>query len=81
MTKLKLGSLQDLKPVKLTVELPADLFADLVAYGAVLGRDTEAGAAPIEPVRLVAPMLRHFIANDRGFARARRAARVSSSGG
>lgn len=32
MTKLKLGPLPDDKPVKITVELPAPLHRDLVAY-------------------------------------------------
>ncbi|ETW14548.1 hypothetical protein ATO8_01525 [Roseivivax marinus] len=70
MTKLKLGPIPDYKPVKLTVELPADLHRDLVAYGDILGQ--EAGQGPIEPKKLVAPMLQRFIATDRGFAKARR---------
>ena len=68
MTKLKLGPLTDERPVKLTVELPATLHADLQAYGRLLGED---GGA-IEPARLIVPMLQRFIATDRGFARARR---------
>jgi hypothetical protein len=32
MAKLKLGALPDDKPVKVTVELPAPLHRDLVAY-------------------------------------------------
>lgn len=35
MTKLKLGPLADDRPVKLTVELPAAVHRDLVAYGRV----------------------------------------------
>lgn len=73
MTGLKLAALPDDKPVKLTIELPAALFADLVAYGAILGRNSDPPAA-IEPARLVVPMLQRFIASDRGFAKARRAA-------
>jgi len=38
MTKLKLGSLVDDKPVKLNVELPASIYRDLVAYGELLAR-------------------------------------------
>ena len=34
MTKLKLGRLVDDKPVKLSIELPASVHRDLVAYGA-----------------------------------------------
>lgn len=70
MTKLKLGPIPNDKPVKLTVELPAELYRDLIAYGEILGR--EAGQGPIEPVKLVVPMLERFIATDRAFARARR---------
>ncbi|MGQ0687022.1 DUF2274 domain-containing protein [Bradyrhizobium sp.] len=71
MTKLKLWPLIDDKPVKLTIELPASVHRDLVAYGAQLARI--AGAAkPLEPVQLIAPMLERFMATDRVFAKARR---------
>lgn len=70
MTKLKLGPIPDDKPVKLTLELPASLHRDLLAYGEILGR--EAGRGPIEPVKLAVPMLERFMATDRGFAKARR---------
>lgn len=40
MTKLKRGPLADDKPVKLTVELPAAVHRDLVAYAELLGRMT-----------------------------------------
>ena len=36
MTKLKLGPLADDRPVKLSVELPAAVHRDLVAYAAAL---------------------------------------------
>jgi hypothetical protein len=71
MTKLKLGSLVDDKPVKLNVELPASIYRDLVAYGEILARTTGT-AGPIEPVKLIAPMLERFMATDRVFAKARR---------
>lgn len=70
MTKLKLGPLPDDKPVKVTVELPAPLHRDLVAYAEVLAHET-CQPAP-DPVRLIIPMLERFIATDRGFAKARR---------
>jgi hypothetical protein len=73
MTKLKLGPIRDDKPVKLTVELPAELHRDLIVYGEILGR--EGGKGPVEPKKLVVPMLERFIASDRGFARARCAPR------
>ena len=70
MAKLKLGPLVDDKPVRLTVELPAQVHRDLVAYAEVLARETDSDAA--EPVKLVGPMLARFMATDRGFAKARR---------
>ncbi|WP_299603459.1 DUF2274 domain-containing protein [uncultured Tateyamaria sp.] len=70
MTKLKLGPIHDDKPVKLTVELPADVHRDLCDYAAVLGQQT---GQDLEPARLVAPMLDRFMATDRGFAAARKA--------
>lgn len=70
MTKLKLGPIPDDKPVKLTVELPAELYRDLIVYGEILGR--EEGQEPVEAKKLVVPMLERFIVTDRGFAKARR---------
>ncbi|WP_292894611.1 DUF2274 domain-containing protein [Nitratireductor sp.] len=72
MTKLKLGPLADDKPVKVTVELPASVHRDLIAYAEVLGRET--GQQVKEPVKLIVPMIERFIATDRGFAKARRTA-------
>lgn len=70
MAKLKLGPIVDDKPVKITVELPAALHRDLVAYAEALARET--GQSIGDPLRLIAPMLERFIATDRGFAKARR---------
>jgi hypothetical protein len=69
MTKLKLAPLENEKPVKVTVELPAALHRDLLAYAAILARET--GQPPAEPVRLIVPMLEQFIATDRAFKAAR----------
>ena len=69
MSKLKLGAIPDDKPVKLTVELPAQVNRDLIAYADVLGQET--GQA-IEPVKLIGPMLARFMSTDRGFLRSRR---------
>ena len=68
MASLKLSAITDDKPVKVTVELPAQLHRDLIDYAALLAD----GGAPIEPARLIVPMLERFIATDRGFAKARR---------
>ncbi|MBR1024676.1 DUF2274 domain-containing protein [Bradyrhizobium viridifuturi] len=75
MAKLKLGALEDDKPVKLVVELSAALHRDLIAYAEILGR--ESGKA-VEPAKLVAPMIERFMATDRGFAKLRHAARSRS---
>ena len=69
MANLKLSAVPDDKPVKLTVELPAAVHRDLLAYAEVLGRDT--GQA-LEPAKLVAPMLARFMSTDRAFGRMRR---------
>ncbi|WP_075657454.1 DUF2274 domain-containing protein [Pseudochrobactrum sp. B5] len=69
MAKLKLGPIADDKPVKVTVELPAPLHRDLVEYGRLLA---EPGNPPIDPVRLIVPMLERFVVTDRGFTKARR---------
>ena len=67
MTKLKLGAIADDKPIKLTVELPAAVHRDLIAYAEALGRET--GQPMIEPTKLIEPMLARFIAGDRAFAK------------
>ncbi|MFC3629585.1 DUF2274 domain-containing protein [Paracoccus sediminis] len=72
MAKLKLGPLPDDKPVKVTVELPAPLHRDLIDYAEVLAR--ESGQPVTDPMKLIVPMLDRFMATDRGFAKARRAA-------
>lgn len=77
MGKLKLGTIEDDKPVKLTVELPAAIHRDLIAYANALGRET--GQGTLEPAKLIAPMLARFMATDRAFAKSRRQARKSES--
>ena len=77
MSKLRLGPFLDEKPVKLTVDLPAPIHRDLLAYAEVLGSQT--GQA-IDPAKLVAPMLARFMATDRAFAKARKSARRADPG-
>lgn len=76
MGKLKLGPLEDDKPVKISVELPAALHRDLIAYAEILGRESGQAA---EASKLVAPMIARFMATDRGFLKAKRAASNGSS--
>jgi len=71
MSKLKLNAIEDDKPVRLTVELPAAVHRDLVVYAEALGEGT--GKATVEPAKLVPPMLARFMATDRAFAKLRRA--------
>ena len=70
MAKLKLGAIADDKPVKLTVDLPANIHRDLAAYADLLARET--GQPISDPAKLVAPMLARFMATDRALAKARR---------
>ncbi len=70
MSRLKLGPLEDETPVKLTLDLPAAIHRDLVAYAQAHAAETGGKAA--EPARLVAPMLARFMATDRAFVRGRR---------
>jgi hypothetical protein len=73
--KLKLGTILDDRPVKLTIELPAQLNRDLIAYADVLGRET---GQTVEPAKLIAPMLTRFMSTDRAFARSRREERETN---
>ncbi len=70
MSKLKLGPLEDETPVKLTLDLPAALHRDLVAYAQA--HAAQDGGKPVEPARLIAPMLARFMSTDRAFVRGRR---------
>ena len=74
MTKLKLGSIEDDKPVKLTIELPAAVHRNLVAYAEAIGR--EGGQAAPDPAKLIAPMVEKFMATDRAFAKSRRSLNI-----
>jgi hypothetical protein len=64
MPKLKLGPILDDKPVRVTLDLPARLHRDLVAYAEALAHET---GQQVEVTKLVAPMLERFLAGDRGF--------------
>ncbi len=69
MANLRLKSLGDDKPVKLQIELPATVHRDLERYAEIMGAG---GGEKIDPKRLVAPMVKKFMASDRGFAKAKR---------
>lgn len=69
MAKLKLGALDDDKPTKVSVELPATVHRNLAAYAEVLARET--GRPVGDPAKLIVPMIERFMATDRAFAKAR----------
>jgi hypothetical protein len=77
MTKLKLGPLADDKPVKVTLEVPASVNRDLVAYSEALSRAT--GQAVADPTKLIVPMIERFMATDRAFAKARRSGPIQTA--
>jgi hypothetical protein len=70
MSKLKLNAIEDDKPVRLTIDLPAAVHRDLAVYAEALGQG--GGKATVEVVRLIPPMLARFMATDRAFAKLRR---------
>jgi hypothetical protein len=71
MTKLKIGALSDERPVKVSIELPASVHRDLLAYAKAVA--SESGQPIRDPGKLIAPMLARFMATDRQFAKLRRA--------
>jgi len=73
--KLKLSAIPDDKPVKLSLELPAAVHRDLVAYAEALARQT---GQKLEPAKLAAPMLARFMSTDGAFGRLQRDRRAPS---
>ena len=69
MSKLKIGAIEDDKPVTMTIKLPATVHRDLTAYGELLKRE---GGRTIDLNSLVSTMIARFMATDRAFRRARR---------
>ena len=75
MTKLKLSAIEDDKPVKLSIEFPAPVHRNLLAYAEAIGRET--GQAAPDPAKIVAPMIERFMATDRAFAKVRKSRAIS----
>ena len=69
MSKLKLGPIADDKPVRVSLDLPPAVHRSLLSYAEALAAES---GAPVEPVKLIAPMLERFMATDRAFAKAQR---------
>jgi hypothetical protein len=77
MNKLKIGIIEDDKPVTMTIKVPAAVHRDLVTYAEILRRE---GGQGVDPNSLVAPMLARFMAADRTFKKLRRQANQASDG-
>lgn len=71
MSKLRLGPIEEDKPVKVTVEIPGALMRDLGDYAVIHAKLTGL-ASPLPPERLIAPMIERFIGADREFGKQRR---------
>lgn len=78
MTQLKLSAIPDDRPVKVTVELPAAVHRDLVAYATILAK-ASGDVTPPDPAKLVPPMVQRFMATDRAFAKARKETKLPDS--
>jgi len=78
MANLKLGAIEDDKPIKVTHELPARVHRDLIAYAEILAQET--GQPIQDPAKLIGPMLARFMAADRFFRKAPRAGQRPSRG-
>jgi len=78
MAKLKIEALPEDKPVKVSVELPASVHRDLVAYAEAVGN--QSGQPISDPGKLIVPMLTRFMATDRAFIRTRRACHPGKRG-
>ena len=70
MTKLKIAAVLEQRPVKVTIDLPAEIDRDLRAYAELMKR--ESGCSIEDPVRLIVPMSRRFMATDRIFRKFQR---------
>ncbi len=71
MSRLRLGPIEEEKPVKLTIELSGALMRELRDYAAVHAKVTGLAAA-LPPERIVPPMIERFMATDREFGKMRR---------
>ncbi|MBB2169697.1 DUF2274 domain-containing protein [Gluconacetobacter aggeris] len=70
MATLKITSVPDEKPVKLTVDLPAHVFRDMKAYADIMAA-SGAGGSRVDVAHLAVRMIQHFMSEDRAFQRER----------
>jgi hypothetical protein len=76
VAKLKIDALEDDKPVRLTIELPAHVHRNLRCYSDAIRQQ---GQKQVEVAQLIATMLAHFMASDREFKRLKRSASLRQS--
>jgi hypothetical protein len=69
MTKIQLAKLVYEKPVRMVINLPADLHKELVAYGVIVAEGSEYES--IEPTMLIVPMIECFLSGDKTFKKIR----------
>ncbi|MHC5307804.1 DUF2274 domain-containing protein [Bartonella sp. LJL80] len=65
MSKLRIALPEEKKPVKLRLDIPADLHVDLKLYAELLARDSGQNHITIE--KIIVPMLIDFLQGDKGF--------------
>jgi len=70
MSKLRISLPVEEKPIKLCLELPIALYKDIQLYAELLFAESESN--PVEPEKLIAPMLQNFINSDESFNQARK---------
>ena len=85
MTKLRISTIPDSRPVKLTIELPPEIHQDLLLYAELVsGNAGESADAIPDAARLVPLMVGRFMETDRAFQKQRRSrtvrAKVAGSG-
>lgn len=64
MASLRLSTIEDDTPVKVSVEIPGPVYRNLAAYAEQMG--PQAGKAA-EPAKLIVPMIELFMKADRAF--------------
>ena len=70
MAKLRLGSIETDKPVKISIRLPAPVYRNLLVYAQALASATS--QQPLQPDKIIPAMVEQFMATDRGFAKVRK---------
>jgi hypothetical protein len=70
MAKLRLGSIETDKPVKVSIRLPAPVYRNLLAYAQALASATNQQS--LQPDKIIPAMVEQFMATDRGFAKVRK---------